>query len=454
VKQSGDDGFTLLETVMAVAISLIVITGFFAAYLVSIRVTGSATNHFSASHDAQISSTYFNNDVQSATAVTGAANCAASGSLASSQNLINFTLPGTTEYSSYYYGTVGSEHQIRRAYCKSGSLNEVTIAHFTSTTTAPAVTCAPTAQCPAPGGAATGLPASVLIRVTEQLESLSDSTSAFAWTLSASRRPTVGTAPNIGVLALGASTGSLQVSGGTLNAVGPIYVNASVSGSVNMAGLGLRANGGIQIVAPGTCTGCTASNTTPVPPMSTRLAVVTDPYSQISPPDELGNCNPATPAIPCLTFSGTTFSSGPGIYTSLVTTTGSVTMTPGIYILRAGVNVASGSLQGSGILLYLGCGINAPSGCSGTGNVTVVSPASVALSALTSGSFAGLSIFISADNGSSSNVTISTGTTSSIGGVIYAPSGSITLASASTLAVQSVISSTFVVTGGTVNVGP
>jgi hypothetical protein len=448
-----EDGFTLIEILIASTLTFILIAVFATGFILTVRMSTATTNRFSESHDAQLSSTYFGYDVQSTTGVnTGSvASCAPSSGVTAPHTLINFTLPGATESSTYYYGMSGTEREIRRAHCLSGSTTDTTITHLTNTAAAsvPTVACVPAYQCPTTGA---GLPTSVSISVIESPESQFDTATPFSWSVSAARRPTVGTTPSLGLLTLGSTGTDVSVGTNTLTASGPIYVNSNSAGAMSVGGGGkLQDSGGAQIVAGGTCSSCTAANTTILP--TPRSTSVTDPLAQMSPPDESKDCNPAVPG-PCAVISTGVYS-GPGVYTTQLTMPNpAIPLASGTYILHAGIKVTGGSLTTApgGVLLFIGCGLNAASGCTATGNVSIASCVAVNASPLSSGAFAGIFVLQSSDD--TNSVSILNGST--INGLIYAPAADVTLGSggAAQLTIPSVIAKTVTVSTGKVTLGP
>src|ERR1044071_10493789 len=65
-----EDGFTLIELVIAIAILGIVTSGLATAFITTIRGTKDLHNRFIESQDAQLLATYFPSDVQSANPTT------------------------------------------------------------------------------------------------------------------------------------------------------------------------------------------------------------------------------------------------------------------------------------------------------------------------------------------------------------------------------------------------
>src|SRR6476646_827608 len=69
-RMRNQDGFTLVELIIGVAIVGLLTTAMASALIVTLRTTGVTNKRMSESHDVQITSAYLANDVQSAASVT------------------------------------------------------------------------------------------------------------------------------------------------------------------------------------------------------------------------------------------------------------------------------------------------------------------------------------------------------------------------------------------------
>src|SRR5262249_54192682 len=67
---SGEDGLSLIELLIVIVLLPMVIGAAVTAFITSFRSSNSVQSRMSQSHDAQITSTYFVRDVQSATLIT------------------------------------------------------------------------------------------------------------------------------------------------------------------------------------------------------------------------------------------------------------------------------------------------------------------------------------------------------------------------------------------------
>jgi prepilin-type N-terminal cleavage/methylation domain-containing protein len=440
----GEQGFTLVELVISIAILGVIATAIGAAFVVSAHDSIGVADRIDRSHDAQIASAYLATDVQSAKSIV-AAGCTGSGT-----NLINFSNDGTSASVSYFYGVDGSETQIRRVDCATAT--DITLVHFAGG--APPCTKVDGGAC-----APTPAPAAPTFR-TVKIDFTESGTDNYQYSLSGSRRVFVNgglinppaPAP-YGVLALGSGTGGLQLLGGNanLNVKGPILVNSGVPGAVvNQAnpGNGIHATGVFQIVQGGTCPNCNSGNTSPLP--TTRTQPIPDPFLGLAKPDETG--------LPVYTDG---LNHGPGVYRTkpLTPPNGVVTtLAPGIYILEAGMSLSGNPntvVSGSNVLLFNGCGRNAPGGCANNGKIDYGGQATLNVSPAQSGLYQGLVIWQPSAN--TQPITLSGKSNGSlIDGIVYAPGSSgLTVGTGNAvLTIRSIVGTNIIIAGGgTVNVG-
>jgi prepilin-type N-terminal cleavage/methylation domain-containing protein len=174
-------GFTLVELMIAIAITGLIVSAIAGALIVSFATTGVTQQRLAESHDVQITSAFLANDVQSATAVNPASGGTCSGA---STPLVTFAYAdkdgGANGNAVYACGTAANgETQVTRTFHG----DSVVLAHFAGAAR-PTVTCAPNAGC---GGTVN----SVTMAFTEA--------SGYSYTLVGSRR---------GISSGGSGTGS------------------------------------------------------------------------------------------------------------------------------------------------------------------------------------------------------------------------------------------------------
>jgi prepilin-type N-terminal cleavage/methylation domain-containing protein len=451
-----DDGFTLIELLMGTVIVGIIIGVIAEALIVGFTTTDDTSRRLSESHDAQISSAYLANDVQSATSVSVAAG---GSSCASATQLVDFTYSDATKVASYACGPSGGETRVTRTF----DGTTVVLAHFAGVGK-PTVTCSPSCG--------TSPPIRVDIKFTEM--------SGYSFTLTGSQRltnpsstpPAEGTTADVTLFVLGGGGGSntpLWVSGGcppgqidnpgnanndctSDSEVGPLtrphlvvrgnlYVNSTLNGAVRLSGmksqekLAVSDGGDFKILQGGTCQGCT-------PQTVTCPACSTFPY---------GSYTPAL--LDPLRFMSPPPQSGPGIYvhTSTLSISGNTVLPAGIHILKAGMNVNGNanvtvSNPTIGIMFY-----------NESGSINFAGGSRFDLPAYAAAPYKSILIFQARTNTNDLSLSGGTSVASKFGGIIYAPNaGRVVLGSGgANLEVTAVIAQNIKVIGTTqVTIGP
>ncbi len=136
-----EEGFTLVELIIGMAIVGLLVGSIGSAMIVSFRTTNVTNARFAESHDVQISSAYLANDVQSTAAVPGAVLLGSGSSCAgASTTLITFQL--ASGQAVYSCGVSNGETQVLRTV---GSAS-VVLAHFAGAAR-PTIRCSPNADC-------------------------------------------------------------------------------------------------------------------------------------------------------------------------------------------------------------------------------------------------------------------------------------------------------------------
>jgi prepilin-type N-terminal cleavage/methylation domain-containing protein len=481
-----EDGFTLAELVIAISILGVVMVTLTTAIVLGLKTTDQTNQRILQSHDAQIASAYLANDVQNMTSVTGA-------TCGTGTAIIGFQYADGS-VASWCYRTVSGQKQIART--RSGVT--LVMSHY--------VASLPNVSCFNNGSSVSctsGQPDRVRIQVQDSISVGSllnrGQASTYSFTLTGARRMSTGPSQTTGAgtdtsatfMSLGGGCPlSISGSGTTLVINGSMLINKTSgtgcsSGASDAVFLSNKTSTQLTICATGancasradavsknskglfgiqqggTCSSCNSTNAWPYPPGSFPQPLP-DPYAFLSPPDEtalgLGAGN-------CTTSSGTK-SCTPGVYTSQLTTTGSaknVNLAPGIYVFEKGFAPASGAtVNGSGVMLYNGCGVNRPGSLSGSctasgyGSIAISGNADVTLTPMTTGSYAGVLIF--QDRANTSPMTLNGGSSvnAKYAGVVYAPkASSLSLtAGGSGIHVSSLVAQAIVLSGnGSVVVG-
>ena len=454
-------GFTLIEIIVGMAILGVLMTAIGSALIVGLRTYLDTGTRLSENHDAQISSAYLANDVQSAMTITvpgSAANCSGG-----STTLVSFAYAGgqTAAYACGF-DSKAKETQVTRSFAG----NSVVIAHFAGSAS-PTVTCT---------GCGTSAPARVQIVFAEA--------SGYSYTLVGSQRrnpgstSSLGAPPDAALFVLGGGS-PLWVSGSCpagqidnpgnptntctsdsevvngqpttpkLTVLGNLFVNASMTGAVRLSGqknqvkLDIEPNtsgtGDFKILSGGTCTGCTSTTVkcpscTTSPPPGSYPTPLLDPLRFMTAPDETG----------LSVFNDGNYH-GPGVYTSTLRITSSTTFAAGPYILGNGISVTGSStisvtgvspVTGNGVMLY-----------NKSGSISFAGSSTISLAPPTTGQYKGIIIFQSRTN--TSAVTLSGGSGISPIGIVYAPaSSSVTLGTGgASLRVSAVVGQNIKVSG-------
>ncbi len=448
-----EEGFTLVELMVGMVITVLLMGSIAAALIVGLKTTDETTARLNESHDAQISSAYLANDVQSAKSVSAAGG---SGTCGSATTLVSFTYPDD-RIATYACGQAGAETQVTRTF----DGNTVVLAHFAGAAQ-PTVTCTPDCS---------STPLRVDIAFTES--------SGYSFTLVGSeRRSNANTIPagagataEFTLFVLGGASGNnpLWVSGGCppgqidnpgnansdctadteqgpvtqphLTVKGNLYVNAAINGAVRLSGmknqekLRIDAPGDFKILQGGTCQGCTQQTVT-------CPACSTFPY---------GSYTPAL--LDPLRFMSAPPQSGAGIYvhTSTLSISGNTVLPAGIHILKAGMNVngnahVSVSDPSVGVMFY-----------NEAGSINFAGGSSFDLPAYKLDPYKNILIFQARTNGNDLSLSGGTNVASKFGGIIYAPNATrVVLGSGgANLEVTAVIAQLVKVIGTTqVTIGP
>jgi prepilin-type N-terminal cleavage/methylation domain-containing protein len=384
-----DRGFTLVELLIVVVLLGVVVGALGAAFGVTARDSVGIRERFGESHDAQIASSYLATDVQSSQVITASV-CGAPGLTP----VVNFSYDGASSIASWYYGASGGETRLRRLFCDGNGTetSDVVLVHNGGGT--PAVACDGSACNPA----TTPRPSLVTITIPEF--NSSTGSSDFTYSLTGSRRvfvvgggstpgPVSGYPP---LLVLGSSGLLVNGNHAGLHVNGGIIVDAGTTGAVRTNSSEFT-YGSLQILGPGTCATCAYTN---------RSNAVPDPLAGLPAPSSAGL--PVDPAP-----QGSTYS--PGVYTTQFSPTG--TLSPGVYVLQAGFNLnGQQAVVGDGVLIYVT-----------GGSFTVSGQATLRITAPTSGTYAGISIWQAASDTNAFSIA-GNGGASSVGGLIYAPGAS------------------------------
>lgn len=149
-----DDGFTLVELVLAVTLMGVVIGAVASAMIVMFTTTGETTERLSESPDLQMAAAYFGSDVQSAKTFTGS--CGPAGAALVT---LSWTDPGaspnpavaddTERTVRYVVETAGTQKTLVRYACtNSGSADKTMLVDFVNPASTPTLACTPNCTSP------------------------------------------------------------------------------------------------------------------------------------------------------------------------------------------------------------------------------------------------------------------------------------------------------------------
>jgi hypothetical protein len=213
---------------------------------------------------------------------------------------------------------------------------------------------------------------------------------------------------------------SLSISGtaGLTSGCG-VFVNSNSGSAINTNGGGtITTTGTARTQIVGNCNGC--ANISPA--AQTGVATMTDPFADMSPPTfNSTQCDDSTNPVSLGSHDMRTISAG--IYCSglNVGAQSHLTLNPGTYIVKNGVNIGGqATISGTGVTIYVL-----------TGAVSMSGGASVSLTAPTTGVWQGILFYQDRSNSSASSLVGGTGQL--MNGVLYFPDAHLTYTGGSSL---------------------
>jgi hypothetical protein len=228
----------------------------------------------------------------------------------------------------------------------------------------------------------------------------------------------------IGLMALAPTgSGTLNTSGGVSLQVpnAPVIVNSSDAQAFVNSSTGLLLADSYRITG-----GYTNKGAVLVGPIHTGVPPSPDPLRTLPAPNP--SAYPVRSSNPVTVNGGLPALLWPGVYQGGITVQGGgvAFLWPGVYVLNGGgLTVSGGStLVGTQVLIY-------NTGGAAAGSITVSGGSSMVLTAPTSGTYQGISIF--QDRTLNQGLTFSGGAALQIGGTVYAPSADVALSGPSGL---------------------
>jgi prepilin-type N-terminal cleavage/methylation domain-containing protein len=144
----GEDGFTLPELIMAIAILAIIIAPLSLALITGLRVVGKADEKYNDSRGSLISAAYFANDVSNANTITKGAGCGGTGSPivsfawtdARRNDSADVDAPASNTVTYAFDSSDPLNQRLLREYCPNGGAAQQSVAAISLGET-PVVTC-------------------------------------------------------------------------------------------------------------------------------------------------------------------------------------------------------------------------------------------------------------------------------------------------------------------------
>jgi hypothetical protein len=440
-------GFTLPELIVSLALETIIFGALATAFIVVLNGSDSVNDNLNKSSDARFAANYIISDARNSSgpeiSLTDATSCpdpappvagtqtAVARFNWNSPNSAGTVTPNITNY-------VVSSGSLMRRHCEGGVLlSDGVLARAVNTL---AVTCAPISDC-------SGNPTSITVTITELPDKAGNP--VFSYTLTAAFRKLFGggspltPSPPQSLVVLGSGGCGVTITGtGFMRIYGNAFINTADNGAcraLTLGGSGIFNAGTTSILTSGSCV---ATGSAVCPPVTPYSPAIVDPYAGLAAPTTAGR-----PAQTGCTGPAATQTAQPGVYASLFSITGSNTCTlaSGIYILQAGLNVGVGATVktgAGGVLIYI------------TGGAfTVGGGASITATAMTTGTYAGISVWQAA--GDSSTMSFTGGGTLVFNGAIYAPTAQLSITgNALTPIATSVVVQTIVIgSTGSISIG-
>jgi prepilin-type N-terminal cleavage/methylation domain-containing protein len=455
---STEHGFTLIEVVVSVAIMGMIMSAVSAALVTSMRSAATTMQRSRETNDAQVVAGFFTRDAQSAGGadpMTGApdpslgvsttddAGCSVPGTLVA--RISSRDPSGALSVSSYSF--VAARRQIVRTVCDDAGKTSVAVLanHVVATTSpkSPIAWCDDDETVPCDASSRT-----VSIRLTE-INDPPNAAVPYSYTLTASLRidagaPTGGPGPRAPLILFGGAgcpagnaTG-LSLSTALLRVNGGAFINSGADDpscpAMRVGTLSTYDATNTSILDPGVCrsSGLLAG---PCPAVTSYDTPIPDPYAGLTPPTgggTQGGC-PGGRA-------------SPGVYAgTLAIGAGTCELESGVYILRDGISVTTGSLTSApgGVLLYIT-----------GGTFSTALGALVNLSPMTTGPYAGLVLW--QDKADTTPLAMGNLAAFALNGTVYAPTATLNFSNVSvSLEVGGIVAQSLVLdTVGAMDIGP
>jgi hypothetical protein len=224
----------------------------------------------------------------------------------------------------------------------------------------------------------------------------------------------------------GTASGALTLSGSSsISESGTVTVDSSSKTALSASGSAKVTAGSILVVGGYSKTGSATLSPTP----TTGIAPAADPLAGLPAPSTSGLTN-----YGAVSYSSGSHTLNPGIYTSITASkSATLTLNAGVYILEGAGLTISGSavVSGTGVMLYNTSSTYPTSGGS-YGSITLSNSGTLNLTAATTGTYAGVSIF--QDRGNIQTMTLSgSAFVEGTGNIVYVPDALVSLSNSANL---------------------
>lgn len=434
-----EGGFTLPELIVSLALETIIFGALATAFIVVLNGSDSVNDNLNKSSDARFAANYIISDARNSSgpeiSLTDATSCpdptppvagtptAVARFSWNSPNAAGTTTANITNY-------VITSGSLMRRHCESGAL--VSDGVLATAVDSLAVSCAPIANC-------TGNPTSITVTITELPQKTGGP--IFSYTLTAAFRKLVGggssltPAPPQSLVVLGSGGCGVSISGSAFVRVyGNAFINTADNGAcraLTVGGSGIWNAGTTSILTGGSC----VSNGGAVcPPVTSYSPALVDPYAGLAAPSTAGR-----PAQTGCSGPAGAQTAQPGVYASKFSVSDTCTLASGIYILQAGWSLGSGAVvkTGAGGILIFMTG----------GAFSVGGGASVTVTAMTTGTYAGLSFWQAAAD--TSTISFGGGGAIIFNGALYAPTAELNITGNGQTPIATAVVVNTIVIGGT-----
>ena len=421
---------------ITIVISGMLIAAIASVFITGINQSGSTTERTKETTDAQLISSYLVRDAQQAgatnpqtgvtdtttgigIATSNTAGCTTTGTVFLQFGWVDRASTGSGSYHFAEYSWVSGTNNIVHTTCTGSPASSPA-----SLTIASTIASSPVVKCTTNNvlsTCSTPMPDSVSVTFTATNTPVA-STSPYTYTLTAALRAV--------------SSTSIQTSTAALITLGPCP-GVTVGGA--LAEARVQGDAFIKGTDPNTCINDTGFLTAFDASGTFVSPTVTDPLASLTPP--------STGGLTTRTNTSCSGTAQPGVYTNQLSVSllSSCTFASGVYIFQKGLSVstfASISSGAGGVFFYF----------PGTATFSASSLVTVSLSPMTTGAYAGISIW----QAGSTALTIGNGAVSNINGTLYAPNAPVTFTNGSiSFSIYTIIASSVSFTNFTyVNIGP